>query len=107
VRYVFRKCASSQSAAGRRYPGFDTAEGTKALQNLSSGVGNSGLGWYSLFSNASGNYNTGAGAGTLALNNADSNTGIGAGALLSNTTGSSNTATGAFALLSNTLEVPT
>ena len=83
------------------YPGFTTAEGTKALQNLSTGVGNSGLGWYSLFTNSVGNYNTGVGAGTLALNTADGNTAIGAGALLSNTTAPGNTATGALALLSN------
>ena len=31
------------------YPGFTTAEGTKPLQNLTNGVANSGLGWYSLF----------------------------------------------------------
>src|ERR1041384_5968714 len=67
------------------YAGFNTAEGTKALQNLSTGVGNSGLGSYSLFTNTNGSYNTAVGAGTLALNNEDENTAIGAGALLNNT----------------------
>jgi hypothetical protein len=85
------------------YPGFNTAEGTKALQNLSSGVANTGLGWYSLFSDTAGSYNTGVGAGTLALNTGDENTATGAGALLSNMGGVANTANGIFALVSNTV----
>ena len=84
------------------YPGFNTAEGTKALQNLSSGVANSGLGWYSLFSDSTASYNTAIGAGTLALNNADNNTATGTAALLFNTIGDRNTANGAFALFNNT-----
>ena len=64
------------------YPGFNTAEGTNALKNLSTGVGNAAVGWYSLFTNSSGSYNTGVGAGTLALNEDDENTAVGAGALL-------------------------
>jgi hypothetical protein len=84
------------------YPGFNTAEGTKALQNLTTGVANTAAGWYSLFTNSLGSYNTGVGAGALALNDADENTAIGAGALLLNTTGVGNTANGALALLNNT-----
>jgi endosialidase-like protein len=84
------------------YPGLNTAEGTNALKNLTSGVGNAAVGWYSLFTNSSGSYNTGVGAGTLALNNGEENTAIGAGALLLNTTGDGNTANGALALLNNT-----
>ena len=38
---------------------------------------------------ATGNFNTGVGAGTLLVNTADDNTATGAGALLSNTSGSS------------------
>ena len=34
------------------YPGFNTAEGQKALFNLSTGAGNTAIGWFSLFSNA-------------------------------------------------------
>ncbi len=49
-----------------------------------------------------GQFNTGVGAGTLALNTGDSNTATGAGALLFNTTGGANTANGVFALLFNT-----
>ena len=84
------------------YPGFTTAEGTKALQNLTTGAANTGVGWYSLFTTSSGSYNTGVGAGTLALNTGDQNTATGTAAMLLNTSGAANTATGAFALFSNT-----
>ena len=83
------------------YPNFTTAEGTKALQSLTTGSGNTGIGWVSLFSATTADFNTGVGAGTLALNTADENTATGAGALLLNSTGIGNTATGAFALLHN------
>jgi hypothetical protein len=84
------------------YPNFTTAEGTKALQNLTTGAANTGVGWVSLLSDTTGSFNTGVGAGTLALNDANENTATGAGALLSNSTGFQNTANGAFALLLNT-----
>jgi hypothetical protein len=83
------------------YPGFTTAEGCNALNSLNTGAGNTAIGWYSLFLNSSGNYNTGVGAGALALNNADSNTGVGTAALLLNTTGFNNTALGTNALVYN------
>ena len=83
------------------YPGFTTAEGCNALHSLTTGAGNTGLGWYSLFANMAGNYNTGVGAGTLVLNTADSNTAVGAAALLLNTTGDDNTAVGTDALVFN------
>ena len=81
------------------YPNFTTAEGQNALKSLTTGSGNTGIGWVSLFSATTASFNTGVGAGTLALNTADENTATGAGALLLNTTGIGNTATGAFALL--------
>ena len=84
------------------YPGFTTAEGQNALKNLTTGSGNTAVGWYSLFSDTTGSFNTGVGAGTLLENTANENTATGTGALLSNTTGGLNTANGAFALLSNT-----
>jgi hypothetical protein len=101
------------------YPNFTTAEGCEALLALTSGSGNTGLGWHALFTDSTGNFNTGVGAGALVLNNADSNTAVGAAALLLNTSGtqntavgtdalafndsgSSNTATGSFALMNNT-----
>ena len=83
------------------YPNYTTAEGCGALQSLTLGVGNTGLGWYSLYSDIGGSYNTSAGTGALALNNADSNTALGAAALLLNTSGTQNTAVGAGALVYN------
>src|SRR5262249_368597 len=95
--------AASQVAPspGGCYPGFTTAEGCLALQKLSTGTGNTGVGWRSLFLVDSGSFNTGVGAGTLVLNTADSNTAVGAAALLLNTTGPSNTAVGADTLVHN------
>jgi Chaperone of endosialidase len=91
------------------YPGFNTAEGQKALFGRTTGVANTAVGWYSLFSNTDGSYNTAVGAGTLLFNVGDQTTGdgtqntaIGTGALLNNTTGAFNTANGAFALFGNT-----
>jgi hypothetical protein len=84
------------------YPGFTTAEGSSALQNLTTGVGNTATGWHSLFANTAGNLNTAIGAGTLLFNTGDNNTATGTLALLSNTGGFYNTADGAFGLFSNT-----
>ena len=36
------------------YPGFNTAEGQNALFNLTTGVGNRGVGWFSLWSDTDG-----------------------------------------------------
>ncbi len=83
------------------YPNFTTAEGCDALGLLSTGAGNTALGWRSLFSDTTGSFNTGAGAGTLALNNGSANTALGTVALLLNTTGANNTAVGADALVFN------
>ena len=83
------------------YPNFTTAEGCNALDFLTTGSGNSGLGWFALSSNTTGSFNTGVGAGALTLNNADSNTAVGAAALLLNTTGTLNVAVGTDALVFN------
>jgi hypothetical protein len=83
------------------YPGFTTAEGKNALKNLTSGFGNSAFGWYSLFSDTSASYNTGLGAGTLALNTGEANTASGVAALILNTAGTRNTANGAGAMVFN------
>ena len=83
------------------YTGFTTAEGCSALQSLTTGVANTGIGWYSLSSDSTGSYNTAVGAGALDLNNADNNTAVGTAALLLNTTGIQNTANGGFALYNN------
>ena len=84
------------------YPGFNTAEGQKALFGLTNGQGNTAVGWFSLWGLTGGNFNTATGAGTLLLNTADENTAFGAAALLNNSSGGSNTAIGTSALSSNT-----
>jgi hypothetical protein len=96
------------------YPNFTTAEGTKALTNLSTGAGNTAVGWYSLFSNTDGSFNTAVGAGTLlfnvgnqSTNDGVDNTAIGTAALLFNATGSDNTAVGTAALVNNDADANT
>jgi hypothetical protein len=59
------------------YPGFTTAEGTNALQSLTTGSANTAVGWSSLLSNAAGSFNTATGAGSLLFNTADANTAFG------------------------------
>jgi len=85
------------------YPNYTTAEGCNALSLLTTGAANTGVGWYSLFSAGSASYNTGVGAGALALTSidGDSNTAVGTAALLLNTTGTLNTAVGTGALVYN------
>src|SRR5580765_7842320 len=84
------------------YPGFTTAEGQNALQNLTTGVGNTAAGWRSLFANSVGSLNTATGAlALLSDTTGDDNTANGALALLSNTTGIRNTAIGSRALMNN------
>ena len=84
-------------------PGFNTADGDHALANVLAGGGNanSAFGWYALFANGAGSYNTGVGAGALALSIGDQNTAVGAAALLSNGTGIDNNAVGVSALQNN------
>jgi hypothetical protein len=85
------------------YPGFNTAEGDGALQNLINGTSNTALGFEALFSNTIGNNNTATGIGALGSNTTGSdNTANGFGALLLNTTGPNNTAVGFEALVANT-----
>ena len=50
------------------YPNFTTAEGCDALNSLTTGAGNTGVGWWALFSDTNGSFNTGVGAGALLLN---------------------------------------
>jgi hypothetical protein len=83
------------------YPNFTTAEGCSALQNLTSGAANTGLGWFALFGTSTGSFNTGVGAGALVLNNSDSNTAVGTAALILNTAGTQNSAFGTGAMVNN------
>src|SRR5947208_6792244 len=59
------------------YPNFTTAEGCNALFSLTTGAGNTGLGWYALYLDTASSFNTGVGGGALALNNATTSTGAG------------------------------
>jgi hypothetical protein len=68
------------------YPGANTAEGTDALLNLSSGIANTAVGNNALRQNTTGSWNVALGSGTLA----------------SNTTGNFNMAIGTDALTKNT-----
>ena len=79
------------------YPNFTTAEGTNALKNLTAGAANTAAGWYSLFSNNTGSYNTAVGAERDADCSTPQthNTAIGTAALFFNTDGAQNTAVGA------------
>jgi len=87
------------------YTNFATAEGCDALDGPGSftGLGNTAVGWRSLFFSGPAFWNTGVGAGTLAINTGDENTATGAGALLINLGAFGNTANGAFALFQNLL----
>jgi hypothetical protein len=102
------------------YAGANTAEGTNALFNLTTGIANSAIGSSALFNNTTGSNNTATGASTLVFNTTggnntasgfqalfsnttgDNNTAHGYGALALNTTGTQNTATGYQALFNNT-----
>jgi trimeric autotransporter adhesin len=102
------------------YPNGNTAEGTFALFNLTSGIYNTANGFNTLANNTTGSYNTAAGFKALGFNTTGNyntangfealtfnttgsyNTANGQQALFSNATGEQNTATGTFALLSNT-----
>jgi hypothetical protein len=60
------------------YPNYTTAEGCNALNSLTTGAGNTGLGWFALSTDIDGSFNTGVGAGALVLNDGTSNTAVGA-----------------------------
>src|SRR6266508_3116732 len=92
------------------YPAFNTAEGCNALFNVTGGVGDTAVGWFSLFIAGDASANTGVGAGALALTtrtgagtDGDSNTAVGTAAMLLNTAGAQNTAVGTNALVFNAI----
>jgi len=80
----------------------NTADGYFALNQTTTGIGNTATGSQALSSNTTGNGNTAHGYSALFNNTADGNTAIGAVTLGFNTTGANNTATGASALVFNT-----
>src|SRR6266542_5822177 len=90
------------------YPAFNTAEGCNALFNVTGGVGDTAVGWFSLFIAGDASANTGVGAGALALTTHSgavgaftNNTAVGTVAMLLNTSGHDNVAIGADAMLFN------
>jgi hypothetical protein len=85
------------------YPNQTTAEGDGALFSLTTGFGNTALGFNALYSDTEGRFNTATGRNALFSNTTGiANTATGGAALLSNTEGSLNTAHGRYALQSNT-----
>jgi len=93
------------------YLNNNTAEGTNALNSLTTGFQNTAIGFQALFKNTDGSHNTATGFEALASNiSGVGNTANGFGALTSNTTingvsGNDNTATGWEALLKNTIGI--
>src|SRR6266487_5692324 len=86
------------------YPAFNTAEGCNALFQVTGGIGDTAVGWYSNFLAGDASFNTSVGAGTLALDSgvgSGQNTAVGTAAMILNTTGNSNVAVGSNALVNS------
>jgi trimeric autotransporter adhesin len=84
------------------YPGFNTAVGENALQNLTTGTHNTALGYRTLHDNTQGRSNTAVGSTALRNNRGgDRNTATGDAALFANEAGNDNTANGFHALAHN------
>src|SRR5882762_10131857 len=85
------------------YPNGNTAEGTNALQSLTTGTNNTAIGRAALRANTQGTSNTAVGAAVLDANvTGNNNTATGFEALTRNRTGSDNTANGDGALAFST-----
>jgi hypothetical protein len=82
-------------------PGFNTADGFQALQNVTTGVFNSAFGAKALQADTTGSHNTALGGQALLHNNGSYNTAVGENALVFNTSGSMNMALGQGALANN------
>jgi hypothetical protein len=86
------------------YPGGNTAEGTDALLNLTSGIWNTALGFEALNHNTAGKINTATGVRALLSNTSGNyNSATGVYALYANINGWYNNAVGAYALSHNTI----
>ena len=101
--FLLPKTHSVSPAPDGGYAGGNTAEGTNALLDLTTGKNNIAVGLNSLTSPTTGDYNTAIGSAALRFNTASYNTAIGDFALKFNTTGVANTATGDSALFDNTV----
>jgi hypothetical protein len=85
------------------YPNNNTAEGTNALFNVTTGGHDTAIGFQALFTNTAGNDNTATGNNALHQNSTGiQNTATGSDALYANTMGNNNVADGDSALGSNT-----
>ena len=80
---------------------FNTADGDTTPFSTPYGHCKRGIRLEFALFDTSGSFNTGAGAGTLALNNADMNTAVGTAALILNINGTRNTAVGGGAMVNN------
>ena len=80
---ALRFCRQRERPIGGPVPSLTRRTGDNALFSLTTGAANTAFGWFSLFSDADGSFNTGVGAGTLLFNNAGDNTAVGAAALYS------------------------
>jgi hypothetical protein len=83
------------------YANENTAEGTGALQNLTTGIHNNAFGNVTLFADTTGSYNTATGSHALQVNTASDNTATGFQSLVRNTIGRDNVANGWRALFNN------
>ncbi len=110
IMVCFAFSTQMRGALPQRYRGTRTGaiprltrrKGATLCLNVTGGVGDTGVGWYSLFIVGNGSFDTGVGAGALALTSgagSDSNTAVGAAAMLLNTTGDRNTAVGTDAMV--------
>jgi hypothetical protein len=79
------------------------ADGSLALASVTTGIYNTGVGFYAVLSLTDGDFCTAVGGVTLLVNNGPENTAVGAGALLSNTTGEDSTAVGPLAIAHSNL----
>jgi hypothetical protein len=87
---------------GGDYPNMNTAVGTEALLDLTTGQDNTALGFRALTENAEGNLNTAVGSTALRNNRGGNrNTATGDASLFDNSAGNNNTANGYHALQSN------
>jgi len=94
--------AIGASALSRNTGGYNTAVGTDALWDNTTGTANTGIGFASLSSNTTGKYNTVTGYWSLLKNTSGyANTATGYWCMFTNTTGYNNTAIGYFADVSN------
>jgi hypothetical protein len=103
----------SQALVNNTSGNFNTAAGSQALQNNTTGSDNTATGGAALQNNTTGSGNTATGEGALAFDTTGSgNTATGAQALFFNTTGSNNIALGFYAgsaitTTSNNIEIGT